>query len=68
MRGVGKRQAAESGGGSHRSHGARYHDFSELDISAFDAVAHVITMTFSIGNDVVVRSEFAPAAQDFLFA
>jgi hypothetical protein len=44
------------------------HDFSELDISAFDPIALVSTITFSPGNDVVVHSEFALTAQDFLFA
>jgi len=44
------------------------HDFSELNISAFDPSAHESTITFSTGNDVIVHSESALTQQDFLFA
>jgi hypothetical protein len=42
-------------------------NFSELNISAFDPVTHVSTITFSPGNDVVVHSQVALTQQDFLF-
>jgi len=41
--------------------------FSEINISAFDPVTHVSTITFSPGNDVVVHSQVALTQQDFLF-
>jgi hypothetical protein len=43
-------------------------NFSQLDISAFDPTTHQSTIAFSPGNDVVVHSQIALTAHDFLFA
>jgi hypothetical protein len=40
----------------------------QLNISTFDLATHESTITFSPGNDVVVHSEIALTARDFLFA
>jgi hypothetical protein len=44
------------------------HEFGELKISAFNAVTHESTITFSDGNDVIVHSQAALTSHDFLFA
>jgi len=44
------------------------HDFGQLNISAFDPNAHESTMTFSPGNEVVVHSQVALSAHDFILA
>ena len=44
------------------------HDFSQLHISAFDTTTHESTITFSPGNDVVVHSQVALTANNFIFA
>jgi Ca2+-binding RTX toxin-like protein len=41
-------------------------DFSQLTISAFDPTTHESTITLSPGNDVVVHSQVALTARDFL--
>jgi Ca2+-binding RTX toxin-like protein len=41
-------------------------DFHELNISAFDPATHESTITFAPGEDVVVRSQVALSAHDFL--
>jgi Ca2+-binding RTX toxin-like protein len=43
-------------------------DFAGLTISSYDANSHTSTITFSVGNDVVVHSDAALTAHDFLFA
>jgi hypothetical protein len=44
------------------------HDFGQLNISAFDPITHDSTITFSPGNDVVVHSQAALTAHDFILA
>jgi hypothetical protein len=44
------------------------HDFSQLAISAFDPTTHDSTITFSLGNEVVVHSQVALSSHDFLFS
>jgi len=44
------------------------HDFSGLNISAYDPVTQESTITFSPGNDVVVHSQSALTLHDFIFA
>jgi hypothetical protein len=43
-------------------------DFALLTISSYDANSNTSTITFSVGNDVVVHSETALTAHDFIFA
>jgi hypothetical protein len=43
------------------------HDFSQLDISAFDPDTHESTISFGSGNEVVVHSQVALTAEDFIF-
>jgi Ca2+-binding RTX toxin-like protein len=42
-------------------------DFTQLTVSAFDEATHESTITFSPGNDVIVHSQHALTAQDFIF-
>lgn len=44
------------------------HDFGQLNISAFDPITHESTITLSPGNDVVVHSQVALTAHDFILA
>ena len=44
------------------------HHFNQLSISAFDPTTHESTISFSLGNDVVVHSQMALTQYDFLFA
>ena len=44
------------------------HEFDQLSISTFDPVSHQSLISFSSGNDVVVHSQIALSAHDFLFA
>ena len=44
-----------------------YTDFSQLSISTFDPVAHQSTISFDSGNLVIVHSQTALGAEDFIF-